>query len=85
MSGERINSIVTASQSYGDSDCGLLKPPTADQQTGEGNGVPMTKLDAHVVLLNNYVRPHHVCPCIDGVAVGADGAGSGLATSVGWS
>ena len=60
MSGKRINSVATRPQSYADTDCSLLKQTTDDQQAGNGEEIPLAKLDAHVVLLNNYVRPHHV-------------------------
>ena len=60
MKSERINSIAAPARPYSDSDGGLPKRSTIEQNANDGNGSPLTKLDAHVVLLNNYVRPHHV-------------------------
>lgn len=60
MSVERINSTVATSQSvsaeHGAQSASLPSEPNSQHVDSDSS----SKLDAHVVLLNNYIRPHHV-------------------------
>ena len=60
MSGERNNSFATSSQMYAGSDCTQVTPVALQRKASDMVSGTSLKLDAHVVLLNNYVRPHHV-------------------------
>ena len=60
MSEEKNDTVVVPEQSYSDSKIGLLSPTNLERMPNEVSASRLKKLDAHVVLLNNYVRPHHV-------------------------
>ena len=60
MSGKRTNSIVAPQLSDADSKLGRLRCANPEPMPLKASAGPLTKLDAHVVLLNNYIRPHHV-------------------------
>lgn len=60
MSAERINSVAASSQLYAGSERTQVASATSQRKTSDMVSGTSLKLDAHVVLLNNYVRPHHV-------------------------
>ncbi|MDA8564147.1 glycosyltransferase family 4 protein [Mariniblastus sp.] len=60
MSGKRTNSVVAQGYSHADSELGRLRTANPKPMPIEASADPLKKLDAHVVLLINYVRPHHV-------------------------
>ena len=59
MSIERVNSVATSQSCSTQNSSPADRLPT-DLPIVSDDSRPVAKLDAHVVLLNNYVRPHHV-------------------------
>ncbi len=60
MSVEGANSVVTTDQSASAQHDARAARLLSEPHSGHLDSVTASKLDAHVVLLNNYVRPHHV-------------------------
>jgi glycosyltransferase involved in cell wall biosynthesis len=60
MNMKQIHSVVTEAQSGVADRNESVEETLVEMQAGSQSVTVPPKLDAHVVLLNNYVRPHHV-------------------------